>query len=127
MPPLFRVVRSAITSLRSRLRPTPEETRAGSAAAGGLMNLPFAHRAVFNQQMNEQLDDSSRVLDDLDAKLLTLRTHVVNLRNQLAASHGATEANWDQVKSGFSKEHGELHEGVRHARPWARSRPAPIP
>lgn len=123
MPPLFRVVRSAITSLRSHLRPTADESRAASAAAGGLMNLPFAHRAAFNQQMNEQLDDSSHVLDELDAKLVRLRTHVVNLRNQLAASQGATEATWDQVKSGLSKEHSELHEGVRHARPWARSTP----
>jgi hypothetical protein len=123
MPPLFRVVRSAITSLRSRLQPSADERRTKTAANGGLMNLSFAHRAAFNQQMNEQLDDSSQVLDSLDAKLRTLRTHVVNLRNQLSASQSATAATWDQVKSGFSKEHGALHEGVRHARPWARSTP----
>lgn len=125
---LFRTVRSAITGLSSRLRPSEDENRGNPAAAGAVMDLPFTHRAAFNQQMNEQLDDSSHVLDELDAKLLTLRTHVVNLRNQLAASQSATEATWNQVKSGFSKEHSELHEGVRHARPWARAgaKPAPI-
>lgn len=118
---LFRTVRSAITGLGSRLRPDDES---GRAVSGNLMDLPFAHRVAFSQQMNEQLDDSSRVLDDLDAKLLTLRIHVVNLRNQLAASQSATEATWDQVKSGFGREHGQLHDGIRHARPWARSKPA---
>ncbi len=122
---LFRTVRSAITGLGSHLRPDEESGRAGTAS-GNLMDLPFAHRAAFNQQMNEQLDDSSHVLDDLDAKLLTLRTHVVNLRNQLAASQSATEATWDQVKSGFSREHGQLHEGVRHVRPWTKAKPKPV-
>jgi hypothetical protein len=120
---LFRTVRSAITSLSSRLRSPEDDAQAKAAAASALMDLPFTHRADFNKQMNEQLDDSSHVLDELDAKLLTLRTHVVNLRNQLAASQSATAATWDQVKSGFSREHGQLHEGVRHARPWARSKP----
>lgn len=119
--PLFRAVRSAITGMRSRLQPSPDKAK---AEAGGLMSLPFTHRSAFNQQLNEQLDDSSHVLDDLDAKLLTLRTHIVNLRNQLAASQSATEATWEQVKAGFSKEHSELHDGVRHARPWARAKPA---
>ncbi len=85
------------------------------------MRLPFSHRATFNREMNEQLDDSSRVLDDLDAKLVTMRSHVVSLRNQLAGSQSATEATWDQITSRISKEHGELHDGVRHARHWARS------
>jgi hypothetical protein len=124
MPPLFRIVSSAITSLRSRLQPASGGDGTGSGADGGLMGLPFTHRAAFNQQMNEQLDDSSQVLDDLDAKLRKLRTHVVNLRNQLAASQNATESTWEQVRAGFSKEHGELHDGVRHARPWAASTPA---
>lgn len=123
--PLFRTVRSAITALGSRLRPTAEPGRA-DAGSGNLMDLPFTHRAAFSQQMNDQLDDSSHILDDMDAKLRSLRTHVVNLRNQLAASQSATAATWDQVKSGFSKERSQLHEGVRHARPWARSKPLAI-
>lgn len=78
--PLFRTVRSAITALGSRLRPTAEPGRA-DAGSGNLMDLPFTHRAAFSQQMNDQLDDSSHILDDMDAKLRSLRTHVVNLRN----------------------------------------------
>lgn len=119
---LFRTVRSAITSLNSRLRPSEEPGRA-DAGSGNPMDLPFAHRTAFNQQMNDQLDDSSSVLDAMDAKLRTLRIHVASLRNQVAASQCATEATWDQVKSGISGEHKQLHEGIRHARPWARSKP----
>ena len=124
--PLYRAVLSAITGLRSRLRPAEDACRAEEVAAGGVMNLPFTQRAAFNQRMNEELDDDSHILDDMDAKLRTLRTHVVNLRNQLAAAQNATAATWDQVKSGLSREHGQLHEGVRHARPWARSKPLAV-
>ncbi len=122
---LLQSVRIAVISLLAPLRPTPCGCRAEAEAAGGLLKLPFTQRAAFNQQMNEQLDDSSRVLDDLDAKLRKLRTHVVNLRNQLITSQSATEATWDQVKAGFGKEHTELHEGVCRARAWAMVKPQP--
>lgn len=124
MPPLFRIIRSAIIGLRLPLRPAVDEPPEKSTDACGIMRLPFSHRADFNREMNEQLDDSSRVLDDLDAKLLTLRTHVVSLRSQLAGSQSATEKTWDQIKSRLSKEQGELHDGVRQARHWTRSAPA---
>lgn len=122
---LFRTVRSAITGMGARLHSSQDADR--PAATGDPMELPFSQRTAFNQQLSEQLDDSAGVLDDLDAKLLRLRTHVVNLRIQLAASQCATEASWDHIKSGISKEHRQLRDGVRDARPWARSPQKPVP
>jgi hypothetical protein len=109
-------------------------------AAQDMKDYAYAQKAEFVTNMQAQLDQINRDLDQLSAKvekandaakaeakpkLQVLRDQAAKLNTQLEAAKNATESTWDDVKAGFKKGYGELKDGFMQARQWVSDKIAP--
>jgi hypothetical protein len=136
---LCRIVTSAVTAFTARIIPSREDRRKAAVkrlddldkaereAELGKLSHTFVQRSEFTQQMHRLLDGSNAELDQVAATLQGQREKIAGLRSQLDASQSATEATWGDVKASLTRGHGELHDGLRSARQWARGRVAQMP
>ena len=110
------------------------------AAAQDMKDYTFAQKDEFVKQMQIQLDNLNRDLDQLSAKidsssdavkaeakpkLQALRDQAAQLNKQLAEAKNATESTWDSVKSGFSTAYEATKSGFQQARQWVSDKIAP--
>jgi ElaB/YqjD/DUF883 family membrane-anchored ribosome-binding protein len=109
-------------------------------AAQDMKDYTFAQKAEFVKQMQSQLDDLNRDLDQLAAKidsssdavkaeaqpkLQALRDQAARLNKQLDDARNATESTWDSVKTGFQKAYDATKDGFNQARQWVSDKIAP--
>jgi len=109
-------------------------------AAQDMKDYTFAQRDEFVKQMQIQLDNLNRDLDQLSAKidsssdavkaeakpkLQALRDQSAQLNQQLADAKNATESTWASVKDGFSKAFTATKDGFQQARQWVSDKIAP--
>jgi chromosome segregation ATPase len=109
-------------------------------AAQDMKDYTFAQKAEFVKQMQIQLDNLNRDLDQLAAKiesssdavkteaqpkLQALRDQAAQLNKQLEDVRNATESTWDSVKSGFQKAYEATKDGFNQARQWVSDKIAP--
>jgi ElaB/YqjD/DUF883 family membrane-anchored ribosome-binding protein len=109
-------------------------------AVQDMKDYTFAQKAEFVKQMQSQLDDLNRDLDQLAAKidsssdavkaeakpkLQALRDQAAQLNKQLDDAKNATESTWDSVKTGFQKAYDATKDGFNQARQWVSDKIAP--
>ena len=109
-------------------------------AAQDMKDYTFAQKAEFVKQMQIQLDNLNRDLDQLAAKiesssdavkaeaqpkLQALRDQTAQLNKQLEDARNATESTWDSVKNGFQKAYDATKDGFNQARQWVSDKIAP--
>ena len=109
-------------------------------AAQDMKDYTFAQKAEFVKQMQIQLDNLNRDLDQLAAKiesssdavkaeaqpkLQALRDQAAQLNKQLDDAKNATESTWDSVKAGFQKAYDATKDGFNQARQWVSDKIAP--
>jgi phage host-nuclease inhibitor protein Gam len=109
-------------------------------AAQDMKDYTFAQKDEFVKQMQSQLDDLNRDLDQLAAKidsssdavkaeakpkLQALRDQTAQLNKQLDDAKNATESTWDSVKAGFTKAYDATKDGFDQARQWVSDKIAP--
>jgi ElaB/YqjD/DUF883 family membrane-anchored ribosome-binding protein len=109
-------------------------------AAQDMKDYTFAQKAEFVKQMQIQLDNLNRDLDQLAAKiesssdavkaeakpkLQALRDQAAQLNKQLDEARNATESTWDSVKNGFQKAYEATKDGFNQARQWVSDKIAP--
>jgi chromosome segregation ATPase len=109
-------------------------------AAQDMKDYTFAQKAEFVKQMQGQLDNLNRDLDQLAAKidsssdavkaeakpkLQALRDQAAQLNKQLDEAKNATESTWDSVKNGFKKAYEATKDGFNQARQWVSDKIAP--
>ena len=109
-------------------------------AAQDMKDYTFAQKAEFVKQMQIQLDNLNRDLDQLAAKiesssdavkaeaqpkLQALRDQAAQLNKQLDEARNATESTWDSVKAGFQKAYEATKDGFNQARQWVSDKIAP--
>src|ERR1035437_5625926 len=109
-------------------------------AAQDMKDYTFAQKDEFVKQMQIQLDNLNRDLDQLAAKidsstdavkaeakpkLQALRDQSAQLNKQLDEVKNATESTWDSVKGGFKKAYESSKEGFQQARQWVSDKIAP--
>jgi ElaB/YqjD/DUF883 family membrane-anchored ribosome-binding protein len=109
-------------------------------AAQDMKDYTFAQKAEFVKQMQIQLDNLNRDLDQLAAKiesssdavkaeaqpkLQALRDQAAQLNKQLEDVRNATESTWDSVKNGFQKAYEATKDGFNQARQWVSDKIAP--
>jgi ElaB/YqjD/DUF883 family membrane-anchored ribosome-binding protein len=109
-------------------------------AAQDMKDYTFAQKAEFVKQMQGQLDNLNRDLDQLAAKidsssdavkaeakpkLQALRDQAAQLNKQLDEARNATESTWDSVKNGFQKAYEATKDGFNQARQWVSDKIAP--
>jgi len=109
-------------------------------AAQDMKDYTFAQKAEFVKQMQIQLDNLNRDLDQLAAKiesssdavkaeaqpkLQALRDQAAQLNKQLDEVKNATESTWDSVKAGFQKAYEATKDGFNQARQWVSDKIAP--
>ena len=100
----------------------------------------FAQKAEFTANMQSQLSEINRDLDQLAAKieksneavkaeakpkLQALRDQTAQLNRQLDEIKNATESTWDSVKASSKKAFNELKDGFNQARQWVSDKIAP--
>ncbi len=109
-------------------------------AAQDMKDYTFAQKAEFTAKMRGQLDEISKDLDQLDAridkasdavkaeakpKLQALHDQMAQLNKQLEDAANATESTWDSVKNGFKKAYESTKDGIQQARQWVSDKIAP--
>ena len=109
-------------------------------AAQALSEYAYAQKTQFVEQMQRQLNELNRDVDqlavkiekssaaakaDAEPKIKALRDKASQLNQKLEEAKGATESTWDDVKSGFRKGYNELKEGFQEARQWVSDKIAP--
>ena len=109
-------------------------------AAQDMKNYTFAQKDEFVENMQGQLAELNRDLDQLCArvekssdaakaeakpKLQALRDQTAQLNKQLDEVKNATESTWDSVKDGFKKAYESSKEGFQQARQWVSDKVAP--
>jgi hypothetical protein len=109
-------------------------------AAQDMKDYDYTQKAAFVTNMQAQLDEINRDLDQLAAKvdkssdaakaeakpkLQMLRDQAAKLNTQLDAAKNATESTWGDVKAGFKKGYSELKDGFNQARQWVSDKIAP--
>ena len=109
-------------------------------AAQDMKDYTFAQKAEFVKQMQIQLDNLNRDLDQLAAKiesssdavkaeaqpkLQALRDQAAQLNKQPDEARNATESTWDSVKAGFQKAYEATKDGFNQARQWVSDKIAP--
>ncbi|MEK7685204.1 MAG: hypothetical protein AAB466_07275 [Verrucomicrobiota bacterium] len=142
----------AITAFAVGCKPSAEQDRKATAeqfdkvqketteAAQDMKDYTFAQKAAFVENMQGQLAEINRDLDQLSAriekssdaakaeakpKLQALRDQAAKLNQQLDEVKNATESTWGDVKAGFKKGYGELKDGFQAARQWVSDKIAP--
>jgi predicted nucleic acid-binding Zn-ribbon protein len=125
------------TSTSKQLDKVKVETK---QAAQDAKDYTFAQKAEFVKQMQIQLDNLNRDLDQLSAKidrssdavkaeakpkLQALRDQAAQLNKQLDEAKNATESTWDSVKAGFQKAYDATKDGFNQARQWVSDKIAP--
>jgi len=111
-----------------------------AVAAQDMKDYTFAQKAEFTAQMQSQLAEINKELDQLAAriekssdaakaeakpKLQILREQAAKLNTQLDDVKSATESTWDSVKAGSKKAYNELKDGFNQARQWVSEKIAP--
>jgi cytochrome c556 len=109
-------------------------------AAQDMKYYTFAQKAEFVEQMQGQLAEINRDLDQLSAKieksseaakaeakpkLQALRNQVAKLNQQLEEVKNATESTWDDVKAATKNAYDGLKDGFQQARQWVSDKIAP--
>ena len=109
-------------------------------AAQDMKDYTFAQKAEFVKQMQIQLDNLNRDLDQLAAKiesssdavkaeaqpkLQALRDQAAQLNKQLDEARNATESTWDSVKTSSRKAWDATKDDFEKARQWASDKIAP--
>ena len=109
-------------------------------AAQEMKDYTYAQKAEFVENMQNQLAEINRDLDQLAAKvekssdaakaeakpkLQALRDQTARLTQQLDGARSATESTWDDVITGFKKGYSELKDGFNQARQWVSDTIAP--
>jgi chromosome segregation ATPase len=109
-------------------------------ATQDMKDYTFAQKAEFVKQMQVQLDNLNKDLDQLAAKiesssdavkaeakpkLQALRDQTAQLNKQLEEARNATESTWDSVKGGFKKAYEASKNGFQQARQWVSDKIAP--
>jgi len=109
-------------------------------AAQDMKDYTFAQKAEFVKQMQIQLDNLNKDLDQLAAKiesssdavkaeakpkLQALRDQAAQLNKQLDDARNATESTWDSVKAGFQKAYEATKDGFQQTRQWVSDKIAP--
>lgn len=109
-------------------------------AAQEMKDYAYAQKAEFVANMQAQLDEINRDLDQLAAriekssdaakaeakpKLEALRDQTAKLTKQLDQAKDATESTWGDVKDGVKKGYDELKDGFQQARQWVSDKIAP--
>ena len=125
------------TSTSKQLEKVKVETK---QAARDMKDYTFAQKAEFVKQMQGQLDNLNRDLDQLAAKiesssdavkaeakpkLQALREKADQLGKQLDEAKNATESAWDDAKAGTKKAYDGLKDGFQQARQWVGDKIAP--
>jgi phage host-nuclease inhibitor protein Gam len=109
-------------------------------AAQAMNDYAYAQKAEFVANMQVQLTEINRELDQLAAqiekstaaakaeatpKLQALREQVAKLNTHLDEAKGATESTWDDVKAGFNQGYSDLKDGFNQVRQWVSDKIAP--
>ena len=109
-------------------------------AAQDMKDYTYAQKTEFVDNMQGQLAELNRDLDQLAAKiekssdavkaeaqpkLQVLRDQMAQLNKQLDEAKNATESTWDTVKGGFQKAYEASKEGFQQARQWVSDKIAP--
>ena len=109
-------------------------------AAQDMKDYTYAQKTEFVENMQAQLAELNRDLDQLAAKiekssdaikaeaqpkLQVLRDQMAQLNKQLDEAKNATESTWDSVKGGFKKGYEASKEGFQQARQWVSDKIAP--
>jgi phage host-nuclease inhibitor protein Gam len=109
-------------------------------AAQAMNDYAYAQKAEFVANMQVQLAEINRELDQLAAKidkaddaarteatpkLQALRDQVAKLNTHLDGAKSATESTWDDVKAGFNQGYSDLKDGFNQARQWVSEKIAP--
>ncbi|MGA2866777.1 MAG: hypothetical protein ABSF95_20070 [Verrucomicrobiota bacterium] len=109
-------------------------------AAQDMKDYTYAQKTEFVENMQAQLVQINRDLDQLSAKiekasdaakteakpkLQALRDQADKLNQQLDKVKSATESTWDDVKAGSKKAYSELKDGFQQARQWLSDKIAP--
>jgi leucyl aminopeptidase (aminopeptidase T) len=109
-------------------------------AARDLKDYTFEEKAKFTGEMQSQLTELKKSLDQLDAKiekasdtvkaeakpkLQSLHEKADQLGKQLESATTSTESTWNTVKTDSKKAYDELKDGVTQARQWASDKIAP--
>jgi len=109
-------------------------------AAQEMKDYTFAEKAKFTEEMQSQLTEINRSLDQLDAKientsdtakaeakpkLQALREKANQLGKQLEAATNSTESTWETVKADSKKAYNELKDEINQARQWVSDKIAP--
>jgi len=142
----------ALTVLASGCNPPAEDAQATTTeqfakvksetkeAARDMKDYAYTQKAQFVSQMQGQLADINRDIDQLSAKvekandtvkaeakpkLQALREQTAKLNKQLEEVANATESTWDSVKDGSRKGYEALKDGFQQARQWASDKIAP--
>ncbi len=142
----------ALTALALSCKPSADQDRKTTAeqldkvkqetkaAAQDMKDYAFAQKTEFVAQMQTQMTEINRDLDQLMAriekssdaakaeaepKLRAIRDQAAKLNQQLDEAKNATESTWDDVKAGFKKGYGDLKDAFASARQWASDKIAP--
>jgi DNA anti-recombination protein RmuC len=125
------------TSTSQQVEKVTTETK---QTAQDMKDYTFAQKAEFVKQMQIQLDNLNRDLDQLSAKvdsssdavkaeakpkLQALRDQAAQLNKQLDDARNATESTWDSVKDSFNKAYEATKDGFNQARQWVSDKIAP--
>lgn len=109
-------------------------------ATTGMKDFTFTEKTQFTAQMQSQLAEINKDLDQLAAKLekssdaarteakpklQALREKADRLAKQLGEARNATESTWDDVKAASKKAYKELKDGFQQARQWVSEQIAP--
>lgn len=109
-------------------------------AAQAMNDYAYAQKAEFVANMQVQLTEINRELDQLAAriekasdsakteatpKLQALRDQVAKLNTRLDEAKGATESTWNDVKAGFNQGYSDLKDGFNQVRQWVSEKIAP--
>ena len=78
--------------------------------------------AKVNQEIDRLATKAEKAKDDIKAdaetKLKALRDKSAALSGKLDQAKEATEANWEEVKSGCQKVYDEFEDALKNARQW---------
>lgn len=111
-----------------------------AAATQDMKDFAFEQKAEFIKNMNLQLAELNRDLDQLAArieqsstavkaeaqpKLDALRDQADVLKKQLDKAQDATESSWDNVKDDFKDSYKASKAGFQQARQWLGEKIAP--
>ncbi len=117
---------STPSSLREIKKETGEAVKAGQkylfAQKDKFVEKMGSDLAKVNQEIDRLATKAEKAKDDIKAdaetKLKALRDKSAALSGKLDQAKEATEANWEEVKSGCQKVYDEFEDALKNARQW---------